>query len=319
MVARDGEPLLLEGYGTADRDDQVPATPQTLFHLGSVTKQFTAAAILKLEIEGKLRVSDSIAEHLEGVPPDKRAITIHHLLTHTSGLPGRSYPCSAVENLSRDEHVRRVFAAELKSPPGARHSYSNEGYSLLGAIIETASGRSYEQYLREHLFEPAGMTSTGYTFSESERARAARGYEGDEEYVGYLNPTEIENGPAWCGRSSGALLSTAEDMYRWHVALRGSDVLSAQAKEKMFTSHVPESPEGSSFYGYGWALFTTPRGTKLAAHNGSINDYFTADLRWYVDEGIAILVAGNAAEQSATSAARGVARTIFPPQSDQGQ
>lgn len=87
----------------------------------------------------------------------------------------------------------------------------------------------------------------------------------------------------------------------------------------MFAPHVPETPKGSSFYGYGWAIFTTPRGNKLAAHNGSINDYFTADLRWYQNEEIAIFVAGNAAEQSATIAARGAGRTIFPSQSDHGQ
>jgi CubicO group peptidase (beta-lactamase class C family) len=313
MVVRDGELVLLKGYGTADRAGKLPATHRTLFHLASVTKQFTGAAVLKLEMEGKLRVSDPITKYLKDVPPDKRAVTIHHLLTHTSGIPHRVGECSSKQaKVGRDDFVRQVLAAGLESAPGQTHIYSNDGYELLGVIIEVASGETYERYLRKHLFEPAGMTSTGYNFGGAELARAARGYQGDREYMGVLNPTfRNESGPGQCTRASGGMLSTAEDMYRWHAALAGERVLSARAKEKLFTPHVPESPERTSFYGYGWALFTTPRKTRLIAHNGGINEYFKSDFRMYVDEGVAYFVAGNVAEHSAHDASGGMAKIIF--------
>ena len=318
MVVRNNRLILLKGYGIADRGRKLPATHRTLFHIGSVTKQFTAAAVLKLETEGRLRVSDPITKYLKDVPADKRAVTVHQLLTHTSGLPGNVGVCSSKEaKVGRDDYVRQVMAARLGFAPGATHLYSNDGYELLGVIIEIASGETYEQYLRKHLFAPAGMTSTGYNFGEAELARASRGYLGDKEFMGVLNPTfRGETGPAQCRRASGGLLTTAEDMYRWYAALRGTRVLSARAKEKLFTPYVPESPERTSFYGYGWALFTTPRKTRLIAHNGGINEYFLADFRMYADEGVAYFIAGNVAEHSAHAASDGMARIIFAPRKD---
>jgi CubicO group peptidase (beta-lactamase class C family) len=319
MVVRDNRLVFLKGYGTADRGRKSPVTHRTLFHIGSVSKQFTGAAVLKLEMEGKLRVSDPVTKYFKDVPPDKRPITVHHLLTHTSGLPHRAGECSSRQaKVGRDEFVRGVLAARLESAPGQAHLYSNDGYELLGAIIEIASGETYEQYLRRRLFAPAGMRSTGYNFTEAELARAARGYLGEREFMGVLNPTfRSETGPALCNRASGGILSTAEDMHKWYLALRGTRVLSARAKEKLYFPHVPESPERTSFYGYGWALFKTARGTKLIAHNGGINDYFKADFRMYADEGVAYFVAGNVAEISGHDASEGIAKIIFTPPSKQ--
>ena len=156
------------------------------------------------------------------------------------------------------------------------------------------------------------MTSTGYNFTEAELTRASRGYNGDKEYWAVLNDTfRNATGPAQCLRASGGILSTAEDMYRWYVALRGTRILSAQAKEKLFTPHVPETPERKSFYGYGWALFTTPRKTKLIAHNGGIGEHFKSDFRMYVEEGVAYFIAGNVAGHSAHDASSGMAKIIF--------
>jgi CubicO group peptidase (beta-lactamase class C family) len=315
MVVQNNKLVFLKGYGIADRGRKLPATHRTLFHIGSVSKQFTGAAVLKLEMEGKLRVSDPITKYFKDAPPDKRSITIHQLLTHTSGLPHRAGECSSRQaKVGRDEFVSSVLAAKLESAPGQTHLYSNDGYELLGAIIEIASGETYEQYLRKHLFAPAGMRSTGYNFTEAELARAARGYQGEREFMGVLNPTfRSETGPALCNRASGGILSTAEDMHKWYQALRSDRILSARAKEKLYFQHVPESPERTSFYGYGWALFKTARGTKLIAHNGGINDYFKADFRMYVDEGVAYFVAGNTAEISAHDASAGIAKVIFSP------
>ena len=141
LVARDGEIVLHAGYGKADRDAGVPVTPETVFDIGSITKQFTAAAILALEEEGKLRVEDPISRFFDEVPADKRAITVHLLLTHSSGLRGGFG--GDYQRMPRDSLVRLVLDSELLWAPGTRFRYSNEGYSLLGAIVEQLSGRSY--------------------------------------------------------------------------------------------------------------------------------------------------------------------------------
>lgn len=316
MVVRNNKLVLMKGYGTADRGRKLPTTHQTLLHVGSVTKQFTGAAILKLEMEGKLRVSDPITKYFKDVPADKRSITIHHLLTHTAGFPHQVGRCSSKEaEVGRDDYVRQVLAFQLQTVPGQVYSYSNDGYGLLGAIVEIVSGETYEQYLRGHLFGPAGMKDTGsYAFSESQLARAARGYQGDKDFMGVLNPAyRSAGGPAYCVRASGGMLTTAGDMYRWYLALRGTRVLSAQAKEKLFAPHVPEGPERTSFYGYGWTLFTTRRKTRLIAHNGGIGEHFYADLRLYADEGVAYFIAGNVAEHNALDASNAIDKIIFPP------
>lgn len=313
MVARGGERVLSEGYGLADRADRRPASDRTLFQLASVSKQFTAAAILTLQQEGRLRVSDPIDRYFDGVPIDKRAITIHQLLTHTSGLPERVGECSSDSAaLDRDGYVRHVLAAVLQSRPGTAFLYSNDGYGLLGAIIERTSGTSYEDYLQRHLFAPAGMTRTGYTFDEAVLADAALGYGRAHVFMGNLDPTfRNRSGPAWCNRASGGLLSTAEDMYRWHLALRGDAVLHEAAKAAWWTRHVPESPARTWFHGHGWALSTTVRGTRLAAHDGSLSGYFTADFLWYLDEDVVVFVAANSARSPAPAASRVIVRTVF--------
>jgi len=302
--------LLSKGYGLADRSNEIPASPNTLFQIGSLTKQFTAAAILKLELEGRLTVQDPITRFLRDVPADKRGITIHQLLTHTAGLPDVVGGCSSRESGDRDAQVKRVLGAKLESPAGTGYRYSSAGYGLLGAIIEIASGQRYEAYLRQHLFRPAGMDGTGYSFKASDSNRIARGYRDNQEYRGIINAW-VGDGPVWCVRASGGLLSTAEDMYRWHQALRGTRVLSEPAKRKYFARQVPEQPEETSFYGYGWSISKTRRGTPVIGHDGSIGDYFTADYRWYVDEGAFYFVAANTAEHTAMGVSPRIGALLF--------
>jgi CubicO group peptidase (beta-lactamase class C family) len=291
LVAKDGDILLSKGYGTADRSRGIPVTEETVFSIGSITKQFTAAAILKLEMQGKLRVSDPISKYLPGVPPDKSDITIHHLLTHTAGLES-DYGRGDFEPVSRDEIVKRVMSAPLRSKPGETNHYSNAGYSLAAAIIEIVTGGSYESFLQESLFNPAGMTRTGYLAPHWDKDSIAVGYRDGEEWGTILSRPWAPDGPWWNLRGNGGIHSTVGDMYRWHLALQGESILSKEAKEKLFTPHVREEG-GDSFYGYGWAIFTTPRGTKLVAHNGG-NGIFAADFRRYVDEGIVYFIASNA-------------------------
>ncbi len=308
LVARNNKVLLEKGYGWADREHGVPFTAETAFDIGSITKQFTGAAILKLEMEGKLKVTDPISKYFQDVPADKAGITLHHLLTHSAGLQdvfGGDY-----EEMPRERLVKAALASKLLWPPGTRYRYSNAGFSLLAAVVEIVSGRPYETFFQERLFKPAGLTRTGYKAPKWPPAALAHGYNAEGDWGTPLDHAWAPDGPWWNLRGNGGILSTVGDLYRWHQALEGEAILSKAAKEKYFTPHVPEDEEGSSFYGYGWAIFKTPRGTRLIAHNGG-NGIFAADFRRYVDEGIVIIIGSNRSDFSSIAIDPEIARLVF--------
>jgi len=297
MVARGTQVVLARGYGRSNRADDRPFDVHTLVSLGSITKQFTAAAILALEQEGKLRTTDSLPRFFPGVPSDKAGITLHQLLTHTAGLRS-DYAETDYTPVTRDEYVARIFAAPLLSPPGQVHRYSNAGYSLLGAIIEIASGEPYERYLHDRLFVPAGMAETGYRIPAWPAGLAPHGYVQDRDWGTMLDKPWAADGPYWQLRANGGIESTLWDMYRWHLALGSDAVLDAAERTKLFTPWVPEEG-GMSYYAYGWAIMKTPRRTTLITHNGG-NGVFVAELQRFVDESVYVFIASSVAEQTAT-------------------
>ena len=308
IVAKNGEIILRKGYGYANREKKLPVTPQTVFTIGSITKQFTGAAIVKLEMQGKLRVTDTIDQYFTGVPEDKKGITLHQLLTHTAGMPdilGPDFDTGA----TREAVLRLAMRSKLRSKPGTKHAYSNVGYSLLGMIIEKASGMGYEAYLRKHLFKPAGMMRTGYLLPEFSPDSLAVGYRHDERWGTVLGHPMIEDGPCWHLRANGGIHSTIEDMYKWHLALEGSEILSDEAKKKYFAPHVDEG-YGDSFYGYGWVTFTSPRGTKLLGHNGG-NGIFFADFNRYIDERVVIFHATNSSKYDPEPISNALSGIVF--------
>jgi CubicO group peptidase (beta-lactamase class C family) len=289
LLAKDGGIVLEKGYGWANREKKIPFTADTVSSIGSITKQFTGAAILKLEMMGKLRTDDPISKYLPNVPTDKAGITIHHLLTHTSGIA--TVPGGDDDPITRDELVQQALALPLVSQPGARFRYLNEGFSLAAAIVELVSGKSYEEFLRENFFKPAGMNSTGYVLPKWAPERLAHGYNEQGHDMGTFESRNWgPNGPGWHLVGNGGILSTPGDMYRWHLALMGDKILSNEAKEKYYKPYI--RTDGSDFYGYGWGVMTTPRNTKLIAHNGG-NGIFFSDFRRYVDEGIVIFAFSN--------------------------
>lgn len=308
LIARDGEVVLSQGYGHADRESGAPMTGETGFDIGSITKQFTAAAILKLEMQGKLNVTDSVSRWFPDVPADKRGITLHHLLTHSAGLDdvfGGDY-----ELAERDSLAGVILRSEPLWAPGTRYRYSNSGYSLLGMVVEKASGVPYEEYLRMHVLQPAGLTRTGYRGVRWAPGELAVGYRSGARWGTPTDHAWAADGPWWNLRANGGILSTLPDLHRWHRALEGEQVLSAAAKEKLFGKHVPTGEDGTRHYGYGWSVLNTTRGTPLITHNGG-NGIFFADFRRYVGEGVLVLIASSVAEASAAPVETQVLRLIF--------
>lgn len=275
VATADGELVTCLGWGEADHEAGTAADCETVYDIGSVTKQFTAAAVVKLQMQGRLRVSDPIGRFFAGVPEDKRGITVRHLLTHTAGLVdalGDDY-----EPLTRQDMVAGALASELRTQPGARYHYSNLGYSLLAAIIETVSGLGYEDYLAQELFSPAGMTDTGYVLPDWDPDDVAVEYDAQDRPHGrpYDHPWAAD-GPYWNLRGNGGMLSTAHDMGRWLLALEGDQVLDAQALAELFRPRVVEDSSGETRYAYGWVVADTPFGT-VHWHNGG-NGWAYAEL-----------------------------------------
>jgi CubicO group peptidase (beta-lactamase class C family) len=266
LIAASGDDVVAcRGWGDSDRERGVDADCDTVYDIMSMTKQFTAAAVLKLQMQGRLDVSDPIGLYLRGVPDDKQPITIQQLLTHTSGLPdiiGGDY-----EPVSRPQFLAKAYAADLLAGPGEEYHYSNVGYSVLAAIIEAASGQDYEIYLADNLFRPAGMTQTGYVLPDWDHRKIAVEYDaaGDPHGTSLDHPWADE-GPYWNLRGNGGMLSTARDMYRWHLALQGDRVLDAAAKHEFFEPQVREEPD-DTYYAYGWVV-PDPDGSSTVWHNG---------------------------------------------------
>ena len=290
LVAKNGEIVLMKGYGLADRENGRPWQTDSILSVGSITKQFTAAAILKLETEGKLSVQDPIGKFFKTAPPDKRGITLHQLLTHTSGLD--SDFAGDYDQVGRDAYVALIFASKLRSAPGTAHFYSNAGYSLLAAVVELASGQSYEAYLREHLLLPAGMKETGYRAPQWDRGRVPVGYKDGKRWGTMLEKAWAPDGPYWALRGNGGIETTLADLWTWNGVLNGAGgLLPESARKKLFTPYVQESRGGGS-YGYGWSIGTTPWNTKLVEHDGG-NGVFSADFKRYADDGIVVITASN--------------------------
>jgi CubicO group peptidase (beta-lactamase class C family) len=286
VAARDREMLHCQGFGLADRERQVAAGCDTAYDTMSMTKQFTAAAILKLEMMGRLRVTDPIAAHIGPVPKGKREITVHHLLTHTSGLAGALG--GDYEPVSREQMLAAALRSALRSHPGENYRYSNLGYSLLAAIVEKVSRMGYEEFLARHLFAPARMTQTGYVLPQWRPGQVAVEYDARGRPHG--RPFEhrwADDGPYWNLRGNGGVLSTARDIFRWHVALTRGKVLNRRAKKKLFKAHVREEPGGSSYYGYGWVVWKSDRFGRVAWHNGG-NRWSYGELARLLDTGVMV-------------------------------
>lgn len=310
LVALDGKKVISKGYGFRNAALNLKNTPATILDIGSVTKQFTAAAILKLEMQGKLSTDDKLVKYFNNVPKDKSEITIHQLLRHSAGLP--SVVGGDFERITETEFIERVMQAPLKFPSGTRFSYSNVGYSLLAMIIEKVSGASYEQFLYENLWKPAGMESTGYKRPKFDKDLIAMGYREDKEWGKPIDKEWDKDAPYWHLKGNGGILSTTEDLYKWNLALLGERILSEAVKEKYYHPQLRPDENDNPYYAYGWDILKTKRNTILTRHNGA-NGIFYADFYRYIDEGVAIIMLSNKANPNFREIDLEISKIIFYP------
>ena len=297
LVARDGKPLLSNGYGYANLEWEIPNSPTAKFRLGSITKQFTAACILLLEERGKLNVQDPVKKYMPDAPAAWDKVTIFHLLTHTSGIPSFTgfpdYESTEATPTTPEKLVARFRDKPLEFQPGEKWRYSNSGYVLLGYLIEKISGQSYSDFVQQNIFTPLGMKDSGYDSNSTVIQHRVSGYSRGPN--GTINAGFIHMSIPF---SAGALYSTTEDLLRWEQGLFGGKVLSAASLEKMTTPFKED-------YGFGISLQSLG-GHKAIHHNGGIEG-FNTELDYYPEDKLVVAVLGNVNGQAPSEIAHKVA------------
>eukprot|EP00913_Durusdinium_trenchii_P005851 g5463.t1 len=239
LLVRDGEVFLSEGYGLADRERNIPNTPETIFALGSTPIDFTHVAILQLLAAGKLDLDDTITEYFDAFPEDKHAITLEHLRTGASGLPDFPYIPGVDKDpdhspLSRDELIERARKAELLFEPGTDNIHSHFAWGVLAAVVEVVSGQSYRDYITQHVLGPAGMTRTGFHGQRFPGETVAIGY--DSRSWGEINSPEHWGDTSWLVMGSGGMVGTNADLFRFNRAIEGGTLL-PRAVHRLYPSN----------------------------------------------------------------------------------
>jgi CubicO group peptidase (beta-lactamase class C family) len=296
-IVRDGRVIKAQGYGFANLELKAPATKETVYEIGSNTKQFTAAAIMMLVEEGKIRLDDSVTKYFPEAPEAWRRITIRHLLTHTSGIQNHVAVPHWLDvfrtNLlfqtapPRDELLKMFFKLSLEFEPGETWAYDNTGYYLLGIVIEKTSGKSYWQFLDERIFKPLCMNATRSTDPQPMVPNRASGYEWKND--------RFENRPILLPAiafSAGSLLSTVEDMAKWDAALYTGKLLKKSSLDQMWTAATTNDGAAAPFnYGFGWFVDSI-HGHRLVQHSGGTPGFSSLIYR-FIDDKLTIIILTN--------------------------
>lgn len=288
-VVKGGKVVKIKGYGVATLEFGVPVTTETVFEIGSVSKQMTAAGIMLLVQDGKVSLDERISKYLPNTPVAWSDVTVRHLLTHSSGV--KSYTSlggfSLSERMTIDDFIKKLSTQPLEFIPGEKNIYSNSGFNLLAYIIETQSGKKYIDFMRERIFIPLGMTKTKDRDPKNIISLRANGYEWrDGSYSG-------RDGDLTDLMGAGSIVSTITDMTKWEAALRGDKFLNAQSKKEMWTPYIFNNGK-PSLYGFGWRI-SDVRKHKLIGHTGQTAGFGAAIFR-YVDDDTTVIALTNLGE-----------------------
>ena len=287
LVAKDGKVLLNKGYGFANFEQNTMNKSQTKFAIGSMTKQFTAMAIMQLSEKGLIDVEDKVSKYLTDFP-NGDLITLHNLMTHTSGLKNyteiKEFLTLKPESKDPMKVIDLIKDMPLEFEPGKEFRYCNTNYTLLGIIIEKATNMSFEDYLQKNIFAPLNMTNTGICYGESNELHDAT------PYSGYLEVVPVDDELVLTqAYGAGNIYSTVEDLYRWDRALKTEQLVKKETLDEIFTEHVAISEGGS--YGYGWMIADTDNGKQIL-HGGNTFG-FTSNIAKYIDEDLTIIILTN--------------------------
>jgi len=305
-IIQHGKPAKIAAYGVANLEWHTAVTPETVFEIGSVTKQFTAAGILLLAQEGKLSVDDKISRYLKDTPETWTNITLRHLLTHTSGL--KNYTgldgFELTRHLTQAQFIRRMSSEPLDFAPGAKWSYSNTGFSLLGYVIENVSGQGYWPFMQERIFGPLGMSSTTNRDPRRIITGRASGYETD--HAGHYVNRDYDLTDIF---SAGAIVSTVGDLAKWNTSLDEHTLLTAATEREMWT---PVQLNNGTTHAYGFGWFLEPlQGRQTIGHSGSTSG-FSASIQRFPKDGLAVIVLTNSDESGiGTKVAKEIALLYF--------
>ena len=289
LVAENGRVIYKNGVGMANMEWNIPNGPDTKFRIGSITKQFTAALILQLVEQGKIKLDGHITDYLTDYRKDTGdRVTIHQLLNHTSGIPSYTGLPTFFAEESRDPYspvdfTKKFASGDLEFEPGSKFAYNNSGYFLLGAIIEKVTGKPYAQVVQENIFAPLGMKNSGYDTASALIAKRASGYVKTPR--GYRNAPYLDMSLPY---AAGSLYSTVEDMYLWDQALYGDKIISAKSKELMFKPGLED-------YGYGieskgFTLSDKKTTVPVLRHSGGINGFNSNIVRFVADKHLIVLL-----------------------------
>ncbi|MDT0627945.1 serine hydrolase [Alteromonas sp. W364] len=288
LVAIDGEVVYEKGFGLANIELNVPIKPEMVFEIGSITKQFTAVAILMLVEEGKLSLDDEITKFLPHYPTKGHTITLHHLLTHTSGIKSytsmESWTKLWRQDLSPLELINIFKDEPMDFEPGEQFLYNNSAYFILGYVIEKASGLTYQDYIHKEIFEPVGMTSSYYGSAQTIIPNRASGYQQTDKIINaeYLSMSQPY--------AAGSLMSTVHDLFKWNQAIRSNQLINQASTEKAFTNYELNNGEKVG-YGYGWFL-SEINGSSTKEHGGGIFGYVTNSI-YLPEENVFVAVLSN--------------------------
>lgn len=307
LVAQNDSIIFNKAYGRKNSQENGLNDINTVFDICSITKQFTAAGILRLSMQYKITLDDKLSKYFEGVSKDKQNITIHQLLTHTSGLVsdiGDDY-----DTITKEAFLNKVFNSKLISPIGEEFNYSNIGYSLLGLIIEKASGMDYEAFLNETIFTPSKMYHTGYVIPDWKHNEVANGFINGAEAKKPNEENWSKQGPYLNLKGNGGILTRASDLLLWSKAIQNNKVLDEVTTSKYLYPHF-EFNGMYTHYGYGWGIQNNNSKNKLIVHGGA-SDLFASDLWIYPNKGITIIVLSNTQEDYIYSIARKISNFLL--------
>ncbi len=289
LVAENGKVVYKGAFGMANMEWGIPNAPDTKFRLGSITKQFTATLILQLIEQGKIKLDGKLSDYLPDYRKDVgEKVTIHHLLTHTSGIPSYTGLPNFFADVSRNPYkvadfVKKYASGDLEFEPGSKFAYNNSGYFLLGAIIERITGKPYEQVLKENILDPAGMKNTGYDHHDTIIPKRASGYTKTSD--GYANAAYLDMSIPY---AAGSMYSTVEDLYLWDQTLYTDKLLSAHSKELMYKPFLEN-------YAYGWVIVNTSfkqndQAVQMIRHGGGINGFNTTIVRFPKEKNLIVIL-----------------------------